>query len=100
MKLTPREMDRVFIFCIAEMARRRRARGLKLNYPESVALICDELAEMARVGKPYDEVVNSAATILGRNDVLEGVAELVNPLQLEVSFDDGTKLLTIQNPIR
>lgn len=100
MRLTPKEMDRLTIFAAAELARRRRAKGLKLNYPEAVALICDELLEEAREGKRYEEIVDSGARILGRGEVMEGVPELVDPIRLEVNFTDGTKLVYIRNPIR
>lgn len=100
MRLTPKEMDRLTIFTVAELARRRRAKGLKLNHPEAVALICDELLESAREGKTYDEVMESGSRILGRDEVMEGVPELADPIRLEANFTDGTKLIYIQNPIR
>ena len=100
MRLTPKEMDRLTIFSAAELARRRKARGLKLNYPEAVALICDELLEDAREGKSYEEVMEHATNILTRDDVLEGVVELADPIRLEVNFLDGNKLIYVQNPIR
>nr|MBA2449662.1 urease subunit gamma [Chloroflexota bacterium] len=77
MKLTPREQDRLTIFTMAELARKRRARGLKLNHPESVALICDELLEEARAGRPYAEVVELGGRILGHAEVMEGIAEMI-----------------------
>ena len=100
MRLTPKEMDRLTIFTVAELARRRRAKGLKLNHPEAVALICDELLESAREGKTYDEVMERGTRILGRDEVMEGVAELVDPIRLEANFNDGTKLIHVRNPIR
>ena len=100
MRLTPKEMDRLTIFSAAELARRRRARGVKLNYPEAVALICDELLEDAREGNTYQEVMDHAVRILVREDVLDGVAELATPIRLEAMFDDGNKLIFIENPIR
>ncbi len=100
MRLTPKEMDRLTIFSAAELARRRKARGLKLNYPEAVALICDELLEDAREGKSYEEVMEHATNILTQDDVLEGVVELADPIRLEVNFLDGNKLIYVQNPIR
>ena len=100
MRLTPKEMDRLTIFTAAELARRRRERGLKLNYPEAVALICDELLEDGREGKSYEEVMNHATSILTRDDVLDGVPDLVTPLRLEVTFDDGNKLIYVEDPIR
>ncbi|MEE9247990.1 MAG: urease subunit gamma [Dehalococcoidia bacterium] len=100
MRLTPKEMDRLTIFVAAEMARKRQAKGLKLNHPEAVALICDELLEDGREGKSYEEVIEHAGKILTRDDVLEGVAELANPLRLEVNFNDGNKLVYIKQPIK
>lgn len=100
MRLTPREMDRIVVFCVAEMARRRKGKGLKLNYPESVALICDEVSELARMGKSYDEVLTTATRILTRDDVLDGVPELASSITVEVSFPEGTKLLVLNDPIR
>ena len=100
MRLTPKEMDRLTIFTAAELARRRRDQGLKLNYPEAVALICDELLEDGRAGKTYEEVVNHAPKILSRDDVLDGVADLVAPLRLEITFNDGNKLIYVEDPIR
>ena len=100
MRLTAKEMDRLTIFTAAELARRRRDRGLKLNYPDAVALICDELLEDGREGKPYEDILNHAVAILTRDDVLDGVPDLVTPLRLEVTFDDGNKLIYVEDPIR
>ena len=100
MKLTPKEQDRLTIFTLAEMARKRRARGLKLNYPEAVALISDEVMEEARAGRGYDEVAAHGMQILSADDVLPGVAELAETLYIEPLFDDGTKLIVLRNPIR
>ena len=100
MNLTPREQDRLTIFTMAELARKRRVRGLKLNHPESVALICDELLEEARAGRPYTEVVELGGRILGRAEVMEGVPEVVPFIQIEALFPDGSKLVTIHQPIR
>ena len=100
MRLTSKEMDRLTIFTAAELARRRRERGLKLNYPEAVALICDELLEDGREGKTYEEVMTHAVNILTQDDVLDGVPDLVAPIRLEVTFDDGNKLIYVENPIR
>ena len=100
MRLTSKEMDRFTIFTAAELARRRRQRGLKLNYPEAVALICDELLEDGRDGKSYEEVMAHAVNILSQDDVLDGVPDLVAPIRLEVTFDDGNKLIYVENPIR
>ena len=100
MRLTPREMDRLTIFSAAELARRRRARGLKLNHPEATALICDEVLEYARDGNSYQDTLEFAAKVLSRDDVMEGVPELVDPIRVEASFADGTKLVFVRNPIR
>ncbi len=100
MRLTSKEMDRLTIFTAAELARRRRQRGLKLNYPEAVALICDELLEDGREGKTYEEVMTHAINILSTDDVLDGVPDLVTPIRLEVTFNDGNKLIYVENPIR
>ena len=98
MRLTSKEMDRLTIFTAAELARKRRNRGLKLNYPEAVALICDELLEDGREGKTYEEVMTHAINILSTDDVLDGVPDLVTPIRLEVTFDDGNKLIYVENP--
>ena len=100
MRLTSKEKDRLTIFTAAELARRRRQRGLKLNYPEAVALICDELLEDGREGKNYEEVMTHAVNILSQDDVMDGVPDLVAPIRLEVTFDDGNKLIYVENPIR
>jgi urease gamma subunit len=100
MRLTPKELDRLTIFSAAELARRRRARGLRLNHPEAVALICDEVLEEARAGRSYQEVLDHGQALLSRSDVLDGVPELLPLLQVEALFEDGTKLLTLQQPIR
>ena len=100
MRLTSKEMDRLTIFTAAELTRRRRDRGLKLNYPEAVALICDELLEDGREGKSYEEVMSHAVNILSQDDVLDGVPDLATPIRLEVTFDDGNKLIYVENPIR
>lgn len=100
MHLTQKELDRLTIFTLAELARRRRARGLKLNYPESVAIICDEVFEEVRAGRPYDEVVAHACSVLTREDVLPGVPEMIPVLQIDALFPDGTRLVTLRNPIR
>jgi urease subunit gamma/beta len=100
MKLTPREQDRLTIFTMAEMARRRRARGIPLNHPEAVALICDEVLEEARAGRPYGEVLELGGRLLERGDVMDGVAEMIPFIQVEALFPDGSKLLTIHRPIK
>jgi urease subunit gamma len=99
MELTPREKDKLLIFTAALLAERRRARGLKLNYPEAVALITAELMEGARDGKTVAELMTAGTTILARNEVMEGVPEMVSNIQVEATFPDGTKLITVHNPI-
>ena len=99
-RLTPRELDRLTIFSAAELARRRRGRGLKLNHPEATALICDEIMEFARDGNSYQNTLERATQVLRREDVMEGVPELVDPIRVEVSFPEGTKLVFVRNPIR
>jgi urease gamma subunit len=100
MRLTPKEMDRLTVFTLAELARRRQARGLKLNHPESVAIICDAVFEEARAGRSYDEVLAQASATLTRADVLPGVAEMIGLLQVDAMFPDGTRLVTLRNPIQ
>lgn len=99
MKLTPKEIDRLTVFTLAELARKRQSRGLKLNHPEAVAIITDEVFEAARDGLTYAEVVSAGATALARDDVLPGVPEMIPILQIDAMFTDGTKLVTIRNPI-
>jgi urease subunit gamma/beta len=99
MHLSPKEVDRLLLFLAAELARRRRARGLKLNYPEARALIADEVCEGARDGKSVAELMGRGADILTTDDVLPGVAKLVGTLQVEAMFPDGQKLVTIHDPI-
>jgi urease gamma subunit len=99
-RLTPREDDRLRIFAAAELARRRRGRGLRLNHPEAVALICDELLEAARDGRSYQDVLDIGAQVLRREEVMEGVAEMIPFLQVEAVFPDGSKLLTVHQPIK
>jgi urease gamma subunit len=100
MHLTPREIEKLMIFTAAEVARRRRARGLKLNHPEAVALITAELLEAIRDGRSVSELTDYGATILARSDVMEGVPEMLDEVQVEGTFPDGSKLVTIHNPIR
>src|SRR6516162_8004439 len=100
MQLTPKEQDRLTIFTLAELARKRRARGIKLNYPEAVALICDEVMEEARAGKGYDDVIAHGMQVLTDADVMEGVPELASRIYIEPIFDDGTKLVVLHHPIR
>lgn len=100
MHLTPREQEKLMIVVAADLARRRQARGLKLNYPEAVAVITSELMEAARDGKGVADIMSFGATILRRDQVMEGVAEMVHEVQVEATFPDGTKLVTIHDPIR
>ena len=100
MKLTPLEKERLWLFLAAELARKRRAAGLKLNHPEAVALICDEVIEAARAGRSYDEAREAGHAVLGEEDVLDGVADLVDRVQVEGLFDDGTQLVTLYYPIK
>ncbi|MBL8436800.1 MAG: urease subunit gamma [Zoogloeaceae bacterium] len=99
MELTPREKDKLLIFTAALLAERRRARGLKLNYPESVALISAAIMEGARDGRTVAELMAYGTTLLAREDVMEGVAEMIPEIQVEATFPDGTKLVTVHNPI-
>ena len=100
MHLTPREIDKLLIFSAGELARKRRARGLKLNHPEAVALITSEILEMIRDGRSVAEIMSLGATILPADAVMEGVAEMIAEIQVEGTFPDGTKLVTIHQPIR
>ncbi|QIN77744.1 urease subunit gamma [Rubrobacter marinus] len=99
MKLSPMEQEKLMIFTAAEVARRRRDRGLKLNYPEAVALISAELLEGARDGRSVADLMSFGATILGRDDVMDGVPEMVHEVQIEATFPDGTKLVAVHDPI-
>lgn len=99
MELLPREKDKLLIFTAALVAERRRARGLKLNYPEVVALISAEILEGARDGKTVAELMSYGATLLTRDEVMEGVPEMIHDIQVEATFPDGTKLVTVHNPI-
>lgn len=100
MLLTPTEMERLTIFTAAELARKRRARGVRLNHPEAVALICDEILEGARDGRSVADLISFGATILTTDDVMAGVAEMTPMIQVEGVFPDGTKLVTVHDPIR
>jgi urease subunit gamma len=100
MRLTPREQEKLMVVVAADLARRRQSRGLRLNYPEAVAIITYELLEGARDGRPVAELMSFGATILSREDVMEGVAEMIHDVQVEATFPDGTKLVTVHNPIR
>ena len=100
MLLTPTETERLLIFSAAELARKRRARGLKLNHPEAIALICDEMLEGARDGRSVADLISFGATILNSDDVMPGVADMMPMIQVEGMFPDGTKLVTVHDPIR
>lgn len=100
MHLTQREQEKLLIVVAADLARRRQARGLKLNYPEAVAVLTAEIMEAARDGRSVAEIMGYGATILGRDDVMEGVAEMIHEVQVEATFPDGTKLVTVHDPIR
>ena len=99
MELTPREKDKLLIFTAALLAERRKARGLKLNYPEAVALITAAIMEGARDGRTVAQLMSEGAQILTRDDVMEGVPEMIPDVQVEATFPDGTKLVTVHNPI-
>ena len=99
MELTPREKDKLLIFVAAQLAAQRRSRGLKLNYPESVALITAGILEGARDGKSVAALMSEGAGILTRDDVMDGVPEMLTEVQVEATFPDGTKLVTVHNPI-
>jgi urease gamma subunit len=100
MRLTEREIDKLLVFTAADVARRRRARGLKLNHPEAVALISAEVLEAIRDGRSVSELMDYGRRILGRQDVMEGVPEMIPEIQVEGTFPDGTKLVTVHDPIR
>jgi urease subunit gamma len=99
MMLSPRETEKLVIYQVAELARRRRGRGLKLNFPESIALIAEALLEAARDGRSVAETIELGKHVLGRDDVMEGVPEMVNLVQVEATFRTGTQLVTVPNPI-
>jgi len=99
MDLTPREKDKLLVFTAALLAERRKARGLKLNYPEAVAYISAAIMEGARDGKTVAELMSYGATLLRREDVMEGVSEMIPEIQVEATFPDGTKLVTVHHPI-
>lgn len=100
MHLSPQERDKLLIFVAAQVARARKQRGLKLNVPEAMALITADLLEMARDGKSVAEIIGAGREILGRGDVMEGVPEMVSMIQVEPTFPDGSKLITVHDPIR
>ena len=99
MELTPREKDKLLVFTAALLAERRRARGLKLNYPEAVAFITAAILEGARDGRSVSDLMGYGATLLGRDEVMEGVPEMIPEIQVEATFPDGTKLVTVHHPI-
>lgn len=100
MHLTPREQEKLMIVVAADLARRRQARGLKLNYVEAVAILSAEIMEGARDGKTVADIMSSGAKILTRDQVMEGVADMIHEVQVEATFPDGTKLVTVHDPIR
>lgn len=100
MYLTVREQEKLMIVVAADVARKRKGKGLKLNYPESVALITDEILEGAREGRTVKDLMDFGTTILNRDDVMEGIPEMIHTVQVEATFPDGTKLVTVHNPIQ
>ena len=100
MHLSPKETEKLLLFLAGELAQKRKARGLKLNYPETIALISSQLQEAARDGKSVAELMHYGTTILTRDDVMEGVPEMIHDIQIEATFPDGTKLVTVHDPIR
>ena len=100
MNLTPREKDKLLVAMAAEVARKRLTRGVKLNYPEAIALISDFVVEGARDGTSVAELMRDGATVLGRDQVMDGIPEMIHDIQVEATFPDGTKLVTVHEPIR
>lgn len=100
MHLTPREREKLLVVVAADLARRRLGRGLKLNYPEAIAIITYEIMEGARDGRSVADLMSFGTTVLKRSDVMEGVPEMVHEVQVEATFPDGTKLVTVHDPIR
>ena len=100
MHLTPRETEKLLLYVAGELAEKRKARGLKLNYPEAIAFISSQVQEAARDGKTVAELMHMGATILTREDVMEGIPEMIEEIQVEATFPDGTKLVTVHHPIR
>ena len=100
MNLTPREKDKLLIAVAAMVARRRLERGVKLNYPEAVALISDHVVEGARDGRSVADLMSDGASVVGRNQVMDGIADMLGEIQVEATFPDGTKLVTVHQPIR
>ncbi|MDA5556606.1 urease subunit gamma [Shimia sp. MMG029] len=100
MQLTPREKDKLLIAMAAEVARKRLARGVKLNHPEAIALITEAVVEGARDGRSVADLMQSGAQVITRDQCMEGIAEMIHEVQVEATFPDGTKLVTVHNPIR
>ena len=100
MHLTPREQERLLISVAADVARKRQARGLKLNYPEAVAILTSEIMEAARDGKTVAEIMSFGTTVLSKADVMDGIAGMIHEVQVEATFPDGTKLVTLHDPIQ
>ena len=100
MHLSPRETEKLLLFLAGELAEKRKARGLKLNYPEAIALISSRLQEAARDGRSVADLMQYGTTILTRADVMEGIAEMIHEIQIEATFPDGTKLVTVHDPIK
>ncbi len=100
MQLTPREKDKLLVAMAAEVARKRLARGVKLNYPEAIALITDAVVEGARDGRSVADMMQAGAQVLTRGQVMDGIAEMIHEVQVEATFPDGTKLVTVHDPIR
>ena len=100
MHLTPRETEKLLLFLAGELAAKRKARGLKLNYPEAISYISSHLQEAARDGRAVADLMQYGATILTREDVMEGIPEMIHEIQIEATFPDGTKLVTVHDPIR
>jgi urease subunit gamma len=98
--LTPREQEKLMVFVAAELARKRQARGVKLNYPEAVALISSEILEAARDGKSVAEIMVLGTKVLRRDDLMDGIADMLHEVQVEATFPDGTKLVTVHDPIK
>lgn len=100
MQLTPREKDKLLVAMAAEVARKRLARGVKLNYPEAIALITDSVVEGARDGRSVADMMQAGAQVITRDQVMDGIAEMIHEVQVEATFPDGTKLVTVHDPIR
>lgn len=100
MHLSPREKEKLLVVVAADLARRRQGRGLKLNYPEAVAILTAEIMEGARDGRSVAELMSHGTTLLSREEVMEGVADMIHEVQVEATFPDGTKLVTVHHPIR